>query len=223
MDAIGFGWKVVTKRFSTVALPLALGIVVYAVLANGVSLGGGFAVGFLTERGLLDSSLAPIASMSVSGFGAIFSFVVASFMLGGLTSTALKAARGQPTSFGDPFSGGRFMVPFLVALIVGTIAVSIGMVLCLVPGIILSIGLCFQGCLIVDQNLAGVDALKKSWEMTKGHKLNIFIFGLLGFCVYLAGVLACGLGALLISAPLLFVALAWIYLRIKGEAVPEPT
>jgi len=223
MDAIGFGWKVVTKRFPTVALPLAVGFLVYALLANGVSFAGGLVVGILTERGMLDSTLAPIANLSVSGLGGVMSFVVGSFMLGGLTSTALKAARGQPTSFGDPFSGGRYMVPFLIAMIVGGIAVAIGMVLCLVPGIILSLGIAFQGCLIVDQGLSGVDALKKSWEMTKGHKLNIFLFGLIGFFVYVAGLLACVLGALLVSAPLMFVALAWIYLRVKGEAVPEPS
>ena len=222
MDAIGFGWKVVTKRFSTVAIPLAVGFLVYAVLANGMSFAGGLVVGFATERGLLDATFAPIASMSVSGVSAIVSFLVGSFMFGGLTSTALKAARGQPTAVGDVFSGGRYMVPYLVALIVYTIAVSIGTLLCLVPGAILVVGLSFHGCLIVDQGLGGVDALKKSWEMTKGHRLNIFLFNILGFFVVVAGGLACGLGALLISIPLLFVAIAWIYLRVKGEAVPEP-
>jgi hypothetical protein len=223
MEAVSFGWNVVTKRFATVALPLAVGLLVNALLANVVSLGGGFTVGVLTEHGVLDRDLAPIASMSVSGIGAIVSFVVVSYMLGGLTTTALKAARGQPTTFADPFSGGQYFVQFLVALIVGGLASVIGYALCLIPGIIVTLGLSLQAYLIVDQGLSGVDALKKSWEITKGHRLNIFFFCIIAFFVYLAGLLACFIGALLISAPLLMVAFAWIYMRIKGEPIPAPT
>jgi uncharacterized membrane protein len=68
-----------------------------------------------------------------------------------------------------------------------------------------------------------VDALKKSWEMTKGHKMTIFIVGLIGFFVFLAGALACGIGALLVSFPMAIVAGGWLYLKIKGEPVTEPT
>jgi uncharacterized membrane protein len=223
MEALSFGWNVVSKRFATVALPLAVGFLANAILANLVSVGGGAVVGVLADRGVIDRSVAPIASMSVSGFGGLVSFLVASYMLGGITNTALKAARGQPTSFGDPFSGGPFFVQFLVALIVGGIASAIGFALCIVPGVILALGISLQAYLIVDQGLSGVDALKKSWEMTKGQRLNIFLFGVLAVVVYLAGILACVLGALLVSAPVLMVAFAWVYLRIKGEPVPEPT
>jgi uncharacterized membrane protein len=62
-----------------------------------------------------------------------------------------------------------------------------------------------------------MDALKKSWEMTQGHKLNIFVFGLLAIGVVIAGYIACFIGALLVSVPVLVVAAAYIYLSIKGE------
>jgi uncharacterized membrane protein len=53
--------------------------------------------------------------------------------------------------------------------------------------------------------------------------VNIFLFGLIGLLVFVAGALACGIGALLVSMPMGYVAFAHMYLRIKGESVPEPT
>jgi uncharacterized membrane protein len=222
-EAWGFAFKVVTKRFSTVALPLAVGVVVQAVLSSIVSQGGAFAVGIGASQGILEPTLIPFIQLAVASIGGMVTVLVSAFMTGGLVTTALKAARGQPTSFADPFSGGRYFGQNLVAAIVVGIVVANGMMLCLVPGIILALGTCFYGMLIVDQNLPGVDAVRRSWDMTKGHKVNLFVFGLLGLCVFAAGALACGIGAILVSVPMGYVAFASVYLRLKGEALPEPT
>jgi uncharacterized membrane protein len=148
---------------------------------------------------------------------------VNAFMAGGLMVTSLKAARGQPTSFGDPFSGGRYFGRMLVAAIAVFFVTALGMLLCFVPGIIVALGVVLYGALIVDQDMAGIDAVKKSWEMTKGHKVNIFLFGLIGIGVMIAGALACGIGVLLVSIPMGYVGMASIYLRIKGENLPVPS
>jgi len=223
VDAWGFGWKVITTRFTTVALPIAVAVVVQAILGSIVSVIGSTATTVLAEQGVVDATALGVLSFAVSGVNTVVSLLVNAFMAGGLMATALKAARGQPTSFGDPFSGGRYFGRMLVAVIVAFIVVTIGMLLCFVPGIIVALGIVFYGALIVDQDMAGIDALKKSWEMTKGHKLNIFLFGLIGIAVTIAGTLACLIGVLLVSVPMGYVAMASIYLRIKGENLPVPS
>jgi uncharacterized membrane protein len=114
------------------------------------------------------------------------------------------------------------MVPMLLAMIVNAILVTIGMVFLIVPGIIIAIGLSMYAPLIVDQGLSGIDALRKSWEITKGQKMNLFLFGLVAFMLMCAGLVACMVGALLLSLPLSVVAWAWVYLRIKGEPIGPP-
>jgi uncharacterized membrane protein len=47
--------------------------------------------------------------------------------------------------------------------------------------------------------------------------MNIFVFFLLGIVVVIAGYIACFIGALLVSTPVLAIAAAYIYLNIKGE------
>ena len=77
---------------------------------------------------------------------------------------------------------------FVARSICASIVVVLGSILCLVPGIIVGLGISQYSYLVVDQGLGGVDALKKSWEMTNGHKMNLFLFGLLAFLVVIAGV-----------------------------------
>jgi len=144
-------------------------------------------------------------------------------MMGGLATTALKAARGQPTTFSDAFSGGKYFVQMFVAEIVVFVCVFLGMLLCVVPGVIVAIGTSLYALVLVDRNLSGIDAAKQSWEMTKGHRVNIFVFGLIGSGVAIAGLLACGIGLLLVSMPMGYVGLAAVYLQLKGEPVVEPT
>jgi uncharacterized membrane protein len=222
MDAVTFGWNVVTKRFSTVALPLGVAWFVTLLVAYTPFVFGAVVVDTLTARGALDNDVGSIVKLSSFGVGGIVGLFVMSYMIGGIASTALKAARGQPTTFGDPFSGGRFFVPCLTASIVASVAYTIGAALCLIPGLIVACGVCLFPLLIVDQGLSGVDALKRSWEMTKGHRLNLFLLWIVMFFVVLAGELACLFGALLISYPIGMIAGAWIYLRIKGEPIPQP-
>ena len=165
----------------------------------------------------------PILSGVTQLFSNVITLLVEAYFIPGFINLALKAARGQPTSFGDAFSGGRWFGKQLVSMIVGAIITAIGYVLCLVPGVIVALGISLASLLIVDQDLSGVDALKRSWEMTKGHKLNIFLWGLIGIFVFIGGYLACLFGAFFVSIPMALVAIAYIYLRIKGENPPVPT
>ena len=96
----------------------------------------------------------------------------------------------------------------------------LGLVLAPSPGwafpCIVALGVGLYNMLIVDQDMAGVDAVKKSWEMTKGHKLSIFVLMILqGLCV-LAGELACLVGVL-VAIPIVAVANAYVYLKLNGE------
>lgn len=105
----------------------------------------------------------------------------------------------------------------LIASLCSSFATGMGVLFCIVPGLIVAAGLSLHQCLIVDQKLSAIEALKKSWEMTNGHKTGIVIFLLLAAVSLIAGTLACCLGALLVSGPMISVGAAYIYLKLKGE------
>ncbi len=154
-----------------------------------------------------------IAPLSVIG---LLLWPAIAFIQAGVTDVALRTARGEKTTIGQFFGGGRFVGRFMIGGLLMGFAVGIGYLLCIVPGVMLALGLSLWTMNIVDRNLGAVDALKGSWEMTKGHKGSIFVLLLLQFLVILAGELACGLGVLVV-APILPISNAYVYLKIKGE------
>ncbi len=203
------------KNFAGVSLPIAVAIVLGAL--PGALINSVYRLMASLVAEYVDPSFLGVLGGLVQGTSSLVGLIVNSYILGGVLSFALKVARGQPVAFGDVFSGGRYFGRMLVAQICAAIAVGLGFALCAVPGFIVLYGICLYGFLIVDQDMAGVDALKKSWEMTKGHRLNIFVLHLLALVVVIAGALACGIGVLLGSIPILVIAGAFMYLRIKGE------
>ena len=89
----------------------------------------------------------------------------------------------------------------LLAQIIVTMAVTIGMLFCLVPGIFLLACLSMVIPVIMLERLDSIESLKRSWELTEGHRLKI-------------------LGALLIVIALIFVAqmaVAAIVFLIVGD------
>jgi uncharacterized membrane protein len=214
-EAVGFGWNALMKNFAGIALPIAVAAFVAAVPGALIGFVYGLMASLVAEY--VDPSFISVLSGLVQATSSIVSICVSSYITGGIASFALKVARGQPVAFGDVFAGGPYFGRMFVAALCGGIAVVLGSMLCLVPGIIVGLGISQYSYIVVDQGLGGIDALKKSWEMTNGHKMNIFVFALLAIGVVIAGYIACILGALLVSAPVLCIAAAYIYLRIKGE------
>jgi len=203
------------KNFVGVSLPIAVALIIAQLPGMAIGLVYGLMTRVIAEY--VDPSVLGILGGVVQGSSSLIGLLVGSYMAGGIASFVLKVARGQPVSFGDVFSGGKYFGKMFVAGIGFFIAVAIGAVLCIVPGYIVALGLSLYSYVVVDQGLSGVDALKKSWEMTKGHKVTLFLMALLSILVVIAGAIACGIGVLLGSMPVLLLANAYAYLRIKGE------
>ncbi len=210
----------VTKRFVPVIVPLIVGFLAMVIPAIIVSVVVQVASAVIID--MLDESVAAFAAMGFNLILQLIGNIVQIFILGGVVAAALKAVRGQPFSYGDVFSGGRYFGAMLVASILVSLAVSLGFLLCIVPGVILALGLGLYSYAVVDEGLSGVDALKRSWELTLGHKLNLFLFGLIGVLVSIAGLLACGVG-LLVVMPMAIIGQAYIFARLKGEQPVTPT
>jgi uncharacterized membrane protein len=219
-EAVGFAWNAVMQHFADIALPLAVGVFVMGLPAGIVN---GLRTGLITglaASGSVDADTLQLINVLTAPFTQIVNVFAQAFMFGGLFGFVLKALRGQKPAFGEVFSGGRFFVSMLGAGIVASIAYVVGIMLCVVPGIIVAIGLSLYPVLITDRQLGAIDSLKESWRLTTGHKVNLFIYGILIVLIMIAGFLACCLGALLVSAPIAMISLGYIYLKLVGE---QPT
>lgn len=146
--------------------------------------------------------------------------LVSTFMTGGMTLFTIKVARGDDYQFGDIFQGGPFFWSILGANILMGLGVMLGFLLLIVPGIILALGLGLTIPLIVDREQGVIDSLKESWELTTGHKGALFVWGLLAFALFIAGLAACCIGVIVVG-PIVQIAYAFIYLRISGQRTAD--
>lgn len=138
----------------------------------------------------------------------------------GLIAVFLKVARGEEATVGDVFSQTDKLVPGIVAGLIVGLAVQVGALLLIVPGIIISLMTCLTLYFVVDQNMGAIDAIKASIDATNGHKMSLFAFVLVGAGIYLLGSLACGVGAL-VAAPLVGCAFTHVYLALSQQASVE--
>lgn len=96
--------------------------------------------------------------------------------------------------------------------------VSIGLILLIVPGIILAIIFVFYGFHIVDTGSTDpIGALRRSAEITRGHRWQLFLLGLVLLGINILGLLALIIGVLFTSG-ISLLAIAHVYRRL----VPAP-
>jgi len=143
----------------------------------------------------------------------------------GAVTVGLKFVSGaQKITIEDWFLNYRLFFHFLLSSVLVGIVSAIGFVLFIIPGIIAGIGLEFYGYAIVDRKAGPIEALKQSWELTKGVRWELFVFGLLLIGLNIVGALALGIG-LIATIPTSFIAVAFVYnkLRLQTDGVPMPT
>lgn len=133
----------------------------------------------------------------------------------GFTVYFLSLIRQEDIRYERLFEGYKdfirtFLMEFLYCL-----AVAVGTCLFIVPGIILGIGLCMAPYILKDDpQISAMDALMKSWQMTRGHKIKLFWLGLSFIGWIILSLCTFGLGFFLL-APYMEATFAHYYEDIK--------
>lgn len=115
----------------------------------------------------------------------------------------LKAVRKEKINIKDMFSvfERNYWNAVLANLLVGVI-VGFGIIMLIVPGIFFACRLAFVPYLVIDQKMDVMDALKTSWDITRGHGWSIFFIGLLAIPIVIAGLIMLFFGV--------FISIIWI-------------
>ncbi len=201
LDTISEGWSVVQKQLGmwvatavvyaiiTVVLSKIQNLLGLHVGSDGRTLEGSAALGFL--------------------FGLI-NLAVGAFLYGGLFRMALKAIRNEAISPTDLFAAGDVAPALIGAAFLTGLAVGLGTLLCIIPGLIVGALLMLTNPIIVDQRVGTMDGLSRSWNTLKPHMMSALIFLVVIAIVNIIGAIPCGLG-LLITGPVSLVAVALVY------------
>jgi len=155
-------------------------------------------------------------------FGITYGVFVAGPIEYGAKWVFLKAVRGERIEVRDifvVFQKNYWNV--VIANIVVSIIVGLGIVMLIVPGIIFACRLAFVPYLVVDREMDVMDALRVSWDMTRGYGWQIFLMGLLAIPIVILGLL-CFFVGVFVSVMWISTAFAVMYHAVaKRDGIPE--
>ncbi|GAC1366127.1 MAG: hypothetical protein NVSMB47_17410 [Polyangiales bacterium] len=209
-EAIQVGLQRLRADPGGILLPLGIALMIESLPTLSTNVGARLGL-FPAPASLLDpQALVPAAVANVVGI------VARSLLDGGVNRFCLNVVRGRPYALGDVFGEVRLFLPYLALNLIVSMAVGVGMLLLVVPGVILALGWSLAEPLLVDRALGPIDALRESWRLTDGHKGALFVFALLVVGVVLLGACACGVGVF-VAVPVVWLARAWIYTRLSGN------
>ncbi len=152
----------------------------------------------------------------------IASFVIQAIIEIGVITIALRLLGGQSVKYTDMFNGYPLVWQFLIATIVGSVLVVVGLIVFIIPGIYIALRLSQACFLVIDQKLQGIDALKKSWAMTQGHAMQLLLLAIAFALINMVGAVALLIG-LLVTIPTTTIAMAFVYRKLSTGAFPLQT
>jgi len=200
------GWEVIKREPMLIVAqliafiaPQALGSITSVIEAAGV-----------LEAGSVPALLLQLAFTLVS-------VCISWYLQVGMLRMFLAAVREQPAPLSLLFSGADRVLTMFGAMFLNGLAVALGLMLLVVPGIIVGLGLCLCKFYVVDREQGAVESLQSSWRDTAGNRLDLFVFALVYLALALAGACMCGIG-MLVTVPIAEAALTVIYLRRTGQA-----
>ena len=206
-EAVRFGWKTVQSSFAFILLTFVVASFVPSIITWGGE--------HVFHR---DGQVFFIKLISW--------LVSATFSLG-LAKIYLRFRDGEKPIFENLFDGLSRAHIWVASTLISSVAIVMGLILLIVPGVIMLLRLWFVGFVLVDERTGPIDAIQRSWDITRGHTMDLLVLfiallglNILGLCCLVVG--------LLVTIPISGLALAHVYRELKPkamastEAVPTP-
>ncbi|MCU0279248.1 MAG: hypothetical protein MUF33_01285 [Candidatus Nanopelagicales bacterium] len=221
-DAFGYGWKKFTENIGPILIAMLvfmlIGAVIYGLQFFFQSLTTPETTVISGESGFVVQQsgggfLAAIVSLIFSLVGFVWSYIVqAAFARGGLALT-----EGRKLELGELLTFDRIL-RIIGAGILLSIGVFIGILLCILPGLLVAFFGSFYVYFILDQNLGAIDSLKASFGFVKDNFGSLLLLLVLTMIAIFVGALLCGLG-LFVAVPVCVIAQAYAYKVLRGQPV----
>lgn len=134
----------------------------------------------------------------------------------GQTRLALQVSRGQPATFSTVYSGGDKFLPIIFFTFLAYIALTLGFLVLILPGVLLLLYLWPSYFLIIDDHADVLGSLGMAKDICTPNVLTTFLLGLTSMGILIAGLLLCGFGVIPASG---FVSVLWAvsYLAMSGQ------
>ena len=134
-------------------------------------------------------------------YGELLSLLLAGPLQLGMSIYFLNLVRGNPPRLEQLFDGFKPLVSVLLMYATISLLTLIGLVLLIVPGIVIAVGLSMSFYILSENpELSFQAALEKSWKLTDGYKMELFLLNLRFIPWFLLGILCLLVGVFVVAA-----------------------
>lgn len=221
MDCISRGYEIFRRQFANILLVglVYFGCVIGLSMLFGV---GELLLTMLASSGNGSASEPSNISLVVMVISRVVQQVISIFLQLGLARVGLNLISGKEVSIGMLFGEGSKLLSAIGATIVLGVAILIGLVLLIVPGIYIALRYGQVINAIVDRDLGIMEAFSYSESITTNNRMNLFLLGLLALVGIIIGAIPCGLG-LIIVGPVIWLAalVAYRWLQYGPDAAKD--
>ncbi len=133
----------------------------------------------------------------------------------GYMKNIFQALDGEEPQFSAYGQQARKIITYLVANILMAIIVTLGLCLFIIPGIYLALRLQFYAALIVEDDAGIIESLQRSWEITRGQEMSLFMLmlAMIGICIL--GLILLGIG-IFVAMPLIYMMYAYVFRKLNA-------
>lgn len=147
----------------------------------------------------------------------LISYIISSIFALGYIKNMFQTMDGDEPQFSAYMQNPTKLFSYMIAGIISSLLVCIGLFCFVIPGIYLYIRLQFFGQFIVDENAGALDALRKSWYLTEGHGMPLFGLLLAQLLIVIVGVILFIVGVF-VAYPLVIMSQCFVY-RLLNKPV----
>lgn len=135
----------------------------------------------------------------------------------GFVALVMGLIRGQAVEFNAFFSGFQRFLPAFMANLLISIFTAIGLLLCVIPGLFVSMIYMLTYFYMFDKKLDFWPAMEASRQTVMGSLGPWIVLWLVLVGINIVGAIPCGLG-LLVTGPMSLIILGLAYAKVEGQA-----
>lgn len=150
----------------------------------------------------------------------IVSLLISCIFMLGYVKNIFQALDGEEPQFSAYGQQSRKIITYLIANILFSIAVCIGMVLLIIPGIYLYLRLQFFTAFIVEEDCGIIESLQKSWNMPQGQTLPLFLLLLTMIGTAIVGCILFFVG-FFVAVPLIYMMQCYTFRKLNTISTEE--
>lgn len=141
----------------------------------------------------------------------------------GMVRISLTIYDGQAATVGQLFSEYQHLFAYVVSSFLYLLAVTVGLVVFIVPGLIVAARAQFFTQIIIDHHTGPLRALRQSFEMTRGFVWPLIMLGVVNVAANVVGSLLFELG-LILSIPFSLLTMVYAYrtLAMRDAVAAKP-